>query len=54
MTILSKQQDGKKIYGFELTEQEFFNAQNGQECVKHVEWSEGRGKWTLKFEKQSQ
>jgi len=50
MTLGSKEdRNGKKIYVFELTEEEYQHLITEQTITKHVEWKRGRGRFLLKF-----
>jgi len=52
MILGSKTEDSKKIYYIEMTEKEFNRAtQEGIVLKRPVEWSQGRGEWSLGFKK---
>lgn len=53
MLLGSEKIDDKRIYIFELSEKEYVCLMDGQTITKHVEWSEGRGRFELKFIKHS-
>jgi hypothetical protein len=42
-------ENGKRIYSFDLTEEEYKKAQDGEPINRLVEWMRGRGVWVIHF-----
>ena len=49
MTISSRIEDGKKVYSFNLTEEEYEKVIRGEPIHRLIEWIKGKGIWVIKF-----
>ena len=51
MILSSKNNNGKRVYSFEMTEDEYKRAQKGETVKRLVQWSEGEGTWSVAFKR---